>query len=132
VAQEHLLRSTTVSWPHCPIIGWIQIQEAKALDRALHFQSISLDNVRNPLLGLLSAISIKLDAVAKYLSTVGDGLERHAIANTRVDCGRWSIWKLEEPVNPLGFGQWQRVETETTFALEAQDWAPFSEEFAQS
>jgi hypothetical protein len=28
----------------------------------------------------------------------------------------------------MGFGQWQREEAESTFALEAQGWAPFSKE----
>jgi hypothetical protein len=91
VAQKCLLGATTVSRPQCPIIGWIQIQEAKALDRALHFQRISLDNVGDPLPGLLCAVGIKLDAVANDLSIVGDDLERHAIANTRVDCRGRSI-----------------------------------------
>jgi hypothetical protein len=46
-----------------------------------------MDDVRNPLLGLLNAEGIKLNTVAKDLSTVGDNLERRAIANTRVDRG---------------------------------------------
>jgi hypothetical protein len=128
VAQERLLGATTVSRPECPIIGWIQIQETKALDRALHFQRIPLDYVVNPLPGLIRAVSIKLDAIAKHFSTVSDGLKRHAIANTRVDCGRRGIWKPEEPANPLGFGQGQREESESTFALKAHGKAPFSEE----
>jgi hypothetical protein len=66
VAQERLLCATTVSRPECPIIGWIQIQEAKALDRALHFQCIPLDDVGNPLPGLLGAVGIKLNTVAKH------------------------------------------------------------------
>jgi hypothetical protein len=41
----------------------------------------------NPLPGLLSAIGIKLNPVANNLSPIGDNLEGHAIANTRVDCG---------------------------------------------
>jgi hypothetical protein len=60
---------------------------------------------------------------------VQGNLECHAISSAGVDCGRWSIWKAEESANPLGFGQWQREEPESTFALEAQWWAPFSEEF---
>jgi hypothetical protein len=120
VAQESLLRSTTVSRPQCPVIRWIQIEEAKALDRALHFQRISLDNVGNPLLGLLSAEGIELNAGAKDRSVVGDSLERHAIANAGVDRGRRGIWKTKESTNSLGFRQWQRVETETTLALKAQ------------
>src|ERR1035441_8570913 len=87
VAQKRLLRAATVSGPQSPIVGRIQIQEAKALDRALHFQRISLDDVRNPLPGLLSAEGIKLNTVAKDLRTVGDNLERRAIADTRVECG---------------------------------------------
>ena len=87
VAQERLLGAATVSRPQCPIVRWIQITEPKALDRALHFQRISLDDVGNPLPGLLGAVGIKLDTVAKHLSTAGDNLERHAIANTRVDRG---------------------------------------------
>jgi hypothetical protein len=72
----------------------------------LNFQRIALDYVWNPLPGLLGPVSIKLDAVPKHVSTAGDNLERHAIANTRVDRSRRSIWKPEEPANPLGFGQW--------------------------
>jgi hypothetical protein len=70
----------------------------------LHFKRISLDDVGNPLPGLLGAVGIKLDTVAKHLSTAGDNLERHAIANTRVDRGRRSAWEHEESTNPLGFG----------------------------
>jgi hypothetical protein len=120
MAQERLLGSATVSRPQCPIIGGIQIQEAKAFDWALHFQRISLGDVGNLLPGLLSAEGIKLNTVAKNLSTICDNLERHAITNTRVDRGRRRARELEEPPNSLGFGQWQRVEAETTFALEAQ------------
>jgi hypothetical protein len=69
---------------------------------------------------LLSAIGIKLNTVAKHLSTVGDCLERHAIANTGIKCRRRLVWEQEKPANPLGFGQGQRVEAESTFALKAQ------------
>jgi hypothetical protein len=71
----------------------------------LHFQRISLDDVGNPLPGLIGTVGIKLDTIAKHLSTAGDNLEGHAIANTRVDRGRWSIWKPEEPANLLALGQ---------------------------
>jgi hypothetical protein len=128
VAQERLLGATTVSRPQCPVIRWIQIQQAEAFNRALHFQRIPLDNVGNPLPGLLGPVRIKLDTVAKHLSTAGDGFERDAIANTGVNGGRWSPWKPEEPSNSLGVGQWQRVEGESTFALETQGWAPLFEE----
>jgi hypothetical protein len=53
---------------------------------------------------LLGAVGIKLNAIANNLSTLGDNLERHAIANTRVDRGRRSAWEHEESTNPLGFG----------------------------
>jgi DNA-directed RNA polymerase subunit omega len=86
----------------------------------------------NPLPSLLSAIGIKLNTVAKHLSTVGDNLERRAIANTRVDRGRRSAWELEKPANPLGFGQWQWVETKPTFADKAHWGPPFSEEPVRS
>jgi len=45
VAQERLLCATTVSRPECPIVRWIQIEKTKALNWALHFQLISLDDV---------------------------------------------------------------------------------------
>jgi hypothetical protein len=67
-----------------------------------------LDYVRNPLPGLLGGEGIKLDALAKHLSTVANNLERHAIANTWVERGRRGAWELEEFANPLGFDQWQR------------------------
>jgi hypothetical protein len=131
VAQERLLSTTTVSRPQCPIVRWIQIKEADALDWALHFQRISLDDVGDLLSGLLSAIGIKLNAVGQHLSATSDNLECNAIANTRVDRGRWSNWKLEEPANQLGFGQWQGIESETTFALKTKGWAPFSAELGR-
>jgi hypothetical protein len=53
----------------------------------LHFQRISLDYVWNPLPGFLGAVGIKLDTVAKHLGTLSDGLEGHAIADTRVERG---------------------------------------------
>src|ERR1039458_2487965 len=52
MAQEQLLGAATVGRPQSPVIGWIQIKEANALDRALHFQRISLDDVGNLLPGL--------------------------------------------------------------------------------
>jgi hypothetical protein len=55
---------------------------------------------------LVGPVSIKLDAIAEHLSTVRDNIKRKAIANTRVDRGRRTIWKPEESANPLGFGQW--------------------------
>ena len=126
MAKERLLCAATVSRPQCPIIGWIQIQEAKALDRALHFQRISLDDVGNLLPCLFGAVGVKLNAIAKHVSATGDCLKGHAIANTRVDRGRWSAGELEEIANSLGFRQWQRVEPETTFALKTRRRAPFS------
>jgi hypothetical protein len=128
VAQECLLGATTVSRPECPIIGWIQIQETKTPDRALHFQRISLDDVGNPLPGLLGTVGIKLNAVAKDLSTVGDNLECHAIANTGVDRERWSVGKQEKPAKPLGFGQWKREESESAFAPKTHGGASFLRE----
>ena len=53
------------------------MEKAKALDRALHFQRIALNYVVNPVLGLVSPVSIQLNTVAKHLSTIGDNLERH-------------------------------------------------------
>jgi hypothetical protein len=94
----------------------------------LDLQGIPLDNLGNPQPGLLGPVGIQLNAVAKHLSTVGDNLERHAIANTWVDCRRLRIWKAEESANTLGFGHWQRVKAEATFALKTQMRAPFSEE----
>jgi hypothetical protein len=125
VAQERLLGATTVSRPECPIVRRIQIQEAKAIDRALHFQSVPLNYVVNPLPGLLSAVGIKLNAVSKDRSTAGDRLEGHAIAGAGIERRRWSTWEHEESANPLGFGQWKRVEAESTFALKAQGRASF-------
>ena len=58
---------------------------------------------------------------------VQGNLERHAIANARVDCGGGLIGKQEKSTNPVGLGQWQGIEAESTFALKAQRWAPFSE-----
>jgi hypothetical protein len=131
VAQEGLLCAPTVSRSKCPIVRWIQIQEPKAFDGALHFQRISLDDVGNPLAGLLGAVGVKLDSVAKHIGAGGDRLEGDTIANTRVDRGRGLIWEQNESANPLGLGQGQRVEAESTFALKAQGWAPFSEECAR-
>jgi hypothetical protein len=76
---------------------------------------------------LLGSVGVKLDTVAQHLSTAGDYFECHGIANTRVNGRGRSPWELEESTDSLGFGQWQRIEAETTFALKAQGWAPFSE-----
>jgi hypothetical protein len=125
VAQECLLSATTVSRPKGPIVRRIQIQEAKALDRALHLQRISLNGVGNPLPGLFGTVGVKLNTVTKHVGTAGDHLEGHAIANTRVDRGRGSIWELEETAKPLGLDQCQWVEAKPTFAEEAQSGPPF-------
>jgi len=90
----------------------------------LHFQRVALDNIGNPLPGLVGTVGIKLNAVAKHVGTAGDRLERHAIADARVDRRR-RVWKQQESANPLGFGQWQRVEAESTLSLEAQMKPPF-------
>ena len=128
VAQEHLLGAATVTWPQCIVVRRIQKLEPEAFDGALHFQRIALNDVLNPLFGLLGAVCIKLDTVAKHFSAAGDNLERRAIANTRVERGRGFIGKQEKSANPLRFGKWQRVESETAFALEAQCGPPFFEE----
>jgi hypothetical protein len=91
----------------------------------MNFQCIALQNAWNPLPGLLSAVGIQLDAVAQHVSAARDRLEGHAIANTRVNCGR-RFWKREKPANPLGFGQWQREKAKPTFADKAQTGSPFS------
>jgi hypothetical protein len=90
-----------------------------------------VNDVGNSLPGLLGPVGIKLDAVAKHLSTIGDNFECHAIANARVDRGRWSIWEQEESANPLGFRQGQRVEPESALALKAHKDLPFSEELGR-
>jgi hypothetical protein len=69
----------------------------------LYFQRISLDDVRNPLPGLLGSVGIKLNSVPKHLGTAGDNVKRHGIPNARVDCGRRLVRKPEELSNPLGF-----------------------------
>jgi hypothetical protein len=51
----------------------------------LHFQRISLDDVGNPLPGLLGAVGVKLDTEAKYLGAAGDRLEGHAITDAGID-----------------------------------------------
>jgi hypothetical protein len=51
----------------------------------LHFQRISVDDVGNPLPGLVGPVGIKLNSVAKHLSTAGDPFEGHAIADAGVD-----------------------------------------------
>jgi hypothetical protein len=77
---------------------------------------------------LVGTVGVQLDTVAKHLSAAGDNLECRAIANTRVERRRRSAWELQEAANPLRFGKWQRVESETAFALEAQCGPPFFEE----
>jgi hypothetical protein len=44
-----------------------------------------LDYVGNPLPGLLGAVGIKLDAVAKHFGITGDCLESYAIADAGVN-----------------------------------------------
>ena len=86
VAQECLLSAATVSRPRRPIVRWIQIQEAKALNGALHFQRISLDDVGDPISGLLGAVGVKLDTEAKHLGTLSDRVECHTISDAGVEC----------------------------------------------
>jgi hypothetical protein len=83
-----------------------------------------LDYVVNPLPGLIGTVGIKLDAIAKHLSTVGDNLECHAIADTGIKCRRGLVWEQEKPANPQCLGQWQRVETKPTLADKAQKEPP--------
>jgi hypothetical protein len=52
-------------------------------------------------------VGIKLNTVAEHLSTVGDNLERPAIADTGIKCRGGLVWEQEKPANPLGFGQGQ-------------------------
>jgi hypothetical protein len=85
VAQERLLRAATVSRSKGPIVRGIQVDQAEALNSALHFQRVALDYVGNPVPGLLSAVGIKLDAIAKHFCTAGDRLERHSIADAGID-----------------------------------------------
>jgi DNA mismatch repair protein MutH len=80
---------------------------------------------------LLSAIGIKLNTIAKDLSIAGDNLERRAIANTGIKCRRGLVWEEEESTNPLGLGQWKRVEAESTLAYKTHR-ISFLEEFARS
>jgi hypothetical protein len=95
----------TLTFDHCPI---------------LHERRLAW---RTP--GLLRAVGIKLDAIAKHVGIAGDRLEGHAIANTRVTGGRRGIWKAKKSANQLGFGQGQRIEARPTFADKAQSRPPF-------
>jgi hypothetical protein len=70
----------------------------------MHFQRVTLDYVRNALLGLLGAVGVELDTVAKHLGAAGDNLERHAIADAGVYRRRGLIGKQEKPPNPAGLG----------------------------
>jgi len=63
----------------------IQKLEPGAFDDALYFQRIALDDVRNPLFGLLGAVCIQFDAVTKHLGIVGDSLKGQTIAHPRVE-----------------------------------------------
>jgi hypothetical protein len=96
VAQERLLGTATVSRSQSPIVGRVQVEKTEALDGALHLQRISLDDIGDSLPGLLGAVGIKLNAIAQYVGTAGDNLERHTMANTRVYCGGLCAWELEE------------------------------------
>jgi len=85
VAQESLLCAAIFTRAEGPIVRRIQIAKPEGFDGAMHFQRVALDYVRNPLPGLVSAVGIKFDAVAKHLGATGDYLEGHAIANAGVD-----------------------------------------------
>jgi hypothetical protein len=93
VAKERLLCATTVRRPKGSIVRWIQIQQAKALNRALHFRRISLQDIGTPLPGLVGAVGIKLDAITKHVGATGDRLKRYAIGNAWVDRRRRLIGK---------------------------------------
>ena len=85
VAQKRLLGATTVSLSEGPIVGRIQVEEPKALCGAMNFQRVALGYVGNPLTGLLGAVGVEFDTVAKHVGGTGDRLEGHAIADAGID-----------------------------------------------
>jgi len=87
--------------------------------------AFSLDDIGNLLPSLLGPIGIKLNAKAKHVATVGDRLEGNAIANAGIKCRGGLVREQYESADPLGFGQRQRVEAESGFALKAQGGASF-------
>jgi hypothetical protein len=51
----------------------------------MNFQRVALGYVGNPLTGLLGAVGVKLDAIAKHIGACGDRLEGDTIANAGID-----------------------------------------------
>jgi hypothetical protein len=86
-----------------------------------------LNYVGNPLTGLLGAVGVKLDSVAKHFGAGGDRLEGDAIAGAGIDRRRRLVREQEKSANPLGFGKWQRVKAKPSLAFKAQNRSPFSE-----
>jgi hypothetical protein len=68
----------------------------------LHFKRISLDDVGNPLPGLLGAVGIKLDTVAEHFGAAGDRLEGHAIADAGIKRRRRQVPVQEVSANLKG------------------------------
>jgi hypothetical protein len=88
VAQKDLLGAATAAVCERlqrPVIRRVQELKAKALDWAMHLHGVAMNHLGNPLPGLLGAIGIKFNAVAKHLGAAGDRLKGHSIADAGVD-----------------------------------------------
>jgi hypothetical protein len=104
VAEEDLFHALVLPRSELAVVRWVEVQQRKALNRAVCVECVTLQNITDSLPGLFGAIKIKLDAVAKHRRFARQCRERYAVTHTRIDCGTGVLRKSQKPSNPFCLG----------------------------
>src|SRR5579863_10480161 len=86
VIQEHRLKSLPSVPRERPVVRGIAKAERERLDGAMGFQTVSLNNLGKRGPGLFGAIGIQFNSVASCAGIPGNGSERRAVADARIQC----------------------------------------------
>jgi hypothetical protein len=106
----HALRSFLTE---LEIVGRVQVEQRKRLDRTLHVKAISLDHFVCHRAGLFSSTGIKFDPVSVSLSPGRDSSKRSARPDAGIKRRATLFGESQERADPNRFcrGQWVKAQT---------------------
>src|SRR5579863_1384024 len=119
VIQEHRLKSFPSVTCERPVIWGIAKAERERLDGAMGFQTVSLNNLGKRGPGLFRAIGVQFNSVASCAGIPGNGSERRAVSDARIQGRKQLDRKPQEIPDSFRFSERQRVVVTTNFGVEA-------------
>src|SRR5579864_5857397 len=119
VIQEHCLKSFPSVPCERPVVRGIAKAERERLDSAMGFQTVSLNNLGKRGCGLFRAIGIQFNSVASCAGIPGNGSERRAVSDARIQGRKQLDRKPQEIPDSFRFSERQRVVVAANFGVEA-------------